>query len=994
MMQFRVFYNVKKLLCCFFSVLFIFLNIQNSYAIFDGVRSNNYDTNRKMCDTGDIKFDPFSENKDLHWDLSNEVCISFVSGLGAAMLIANQTAALIGCSPQNLKGGAKLAQEKTAEKPFLANVIVNPTTLQSTTYKSYRCTSRIAEYTSWQVECLASSGTGSLSCVQAGVAASDVGRCCASVVAYMGIVGSYVAAMGAVHGVSSKTYDIARICGHDWKEWRKDESEMWVKGRGDYRNCINHLFLGDGTPSSCSGVGNQASHFERKISNKFYREFIYGGKEFKDNSEGACNNPWSKKQRKEILGYDDDRQRYYMTGSAEAPVFACQRFLSNEVTKETQKAFDCCKRRSQNLMCIETRPGLPDKLGETSGGSLGEYEYQFCELGQKCKVVDVFFDIYESTVKTDYLCAKTQSVCPYNHNLGGGTEIEKYSTKENAPITVQNFCQFMNHCSKRPIMPFVRNSTLEGKFISASCKNMKGDSQNSYSYNLNITSTRLDGFTAPIAQCFKETMENVFLNKAGYSECLESDEFPDKNGNCTTGYKFKKGEVLESDSFFINIQKSLQSVIRIALIIAVVVIGYSIFMAVPKAEITKKKLVTFILKIGIVIYFATGSGWQDHFINNIFSISTTLSDMTFNPDYDVPKDKLDGCQFPKFNYKDTNPDTRHLNPKYALENQYLKIWDTLDCKITRALGYGADVSVPNLIIMMLAGFFVGGLGVIFFLATFFFAFMLLSIAVRALHIFLISTTAIILLIYISPITITAMLFEKTKNIFTNWWKQLLGFILQPMILFLYIGILINLLDATVIGDVTFKGDGISAPKQVICEGEAKDTSLYCIFNFANLDSFPGLEIIGIGVPLLTDMNKAKLQSIIKAAFIVFVYMQFMDKISEFAKKLVGGGDLSSDWGVSGAASKAASITQGAVERGRRGLAKGAKTLADRARGKLPEGRKKVSKVKDEAKTDVASGANSSGKDTAGSEGKNSSEKGKEGKEGSEGAKDKKPEESS
>lgn len=981
MTQFKVFRNItKKLLHCFFVLLFVFLNIKNSNAIYEGVRSNNYDEARKMCDTGDIKFDPFSENKDLQWDLSNEVCASFVASAGATILASQLLAYFVACVPKNNQGVLfKLPHEEAAKKIALPSPMIDLKTIAVTALIGEMCASRLQEYATYQAasaSCAppyATTPTCADSVVgiipNVGVALTDSILCCGSQAAYLGVLATGLGVMGGLHGVSNKTYNIARVCGHDWKEWRKDESGMWVKGRGDYRNCVSHLFLGDGTASSCSGVGNEASHFERKITNKFYREFIYGGKEFNDNGEGACDNPWPKAKRIEILGYDGDKQRYYMTGSAEAPVFACQRFLSNEVTKETQKAFECCKKRSQNIMCIETKSGLPEKLGQTSGGTLGDYEHKFCELGQKCKVVDVFFDIYESAVQTDYLCAKTQSVCPYNHNLGGGTEIKKYSTKENAPIIVENFCQFMNHCSKRPIMPFVHNSTLNGHFISSSCRNLKGDSQNSYSYNLNITSTKLDGFTAPIAQCFKETIENVFLNKAGHSECLDSSESPDKNGNCVTGYKFQKGKTLETDSFFVTIQKSLQSAIRMALIFSVVIIGYSIFMAVPKEQITKKKLTTFILKIGIVIYFATGSGWQDNFINNIFSISTTLSDMTFNPDYDAPKDKLDGCQFPKFNYEDNNPDTRHLNPKYAPQNQYLKIWDTLDCKITRALGYGADVSVPNLIVMMVAGFFVGGLGVMFFLATFFFAFMILSIAVRALHIFLISTTAIILLIYISPITITAMLFEKTKNIFTNWWKQLLGFILQPMILFLYIGILINLLDVTVSGDVKFKGDGISAPKQIICEEETKDTSLYCIFNVANLDSFPGLEIIGIGTPLLTNMNKSRLLSIIKAAFIVFVYMQFMDKISEFAKKLVGGGDLSSDWGVSGVASKAASVTQGAVERGRRGLAKGVGSIVDRAQSRVSDGPRKVEKIKERATSDIASGLkNNKGKDIAGSEG--------------------------
>ncbi len=64
----------------------------------------------------------------------------------------------------------------------------------------------------------------------------------------------------------------------------------------------------------------------------------------------------------------------------------------------------------------------------------------------------------------------------------------------------------------------------------------------------------------------------------------------------------------------------------------------------------------------------------------------------------------------------------------------------------------------------------------------------------ALHIFIISSISIISLIYISPITITCVLFKKTKNIFDKWWKYLLSFALQPVILFAYLGVLIFAFD--------------------------------------------------------------------------------------------------------------------------------------------------------------------------------------------------------
>ena len=71
--------------------------------------------------------------------------------------------------------------------------------------------------------------------------------------------------------------------------------------------------------------------------------------------------------------------------------------------------------------------------------------------------------------------------------------------------------------------------------------------------------------------------------------------------------------------------------------------------------------------------------------------------------------------------------------------------------------------------------------------------------IRALHIFLVSTIAIAILILISPLTITAILFQKTKNIFDGWLKQLLGFIIQPVILFAYLAIFVAVMDYSIYG---------------------------------------------------------------------------------------------------------------------------------------------------------------------------------------------------
>jgi type IV secretory pathway VirB6-like protein len=191
------------------------------------------------------------------------------------------------------------------------------------------------------------------------------------------------------------------------------------------------------------------------------------------------------------------------------------------------------------------------------------------------------------------------------------------------------------------------------------------------------------------------------------------------------------------------------------------------------------------------------------------------------------------------------------------------------------------------------------------------------------------------------------MFEKTKGIFEGWWKQLLGFTLQPMILFVYIGIMVTLFDKMVIGDdVTFSPSTVNisgvnvvdtygriAPKRINCTGTANDTSIYCIFRVADIHTYTGFEVLGIGIPILTSMNEAKLQTIIKVGLIMFIFTKFMDKISEFAASLVGGKEISSSGvGMAAMAKKAQSALRGIQQRGMGLIRKHGAGMAKRAGG--------------------------------------------------------------
>ncbi len=922
--------SLRLLLCCVFLLSAVFLPNQ-AHAIYEGVRDESYDSSRHMCVGDDYaakNFDPFMFNgKTSNWEMTNTACVSLGAGLFAAVAATKLFAWKFGCLATNPEGLMKMTNEQFVEAGLPITAYPTPFEPAAQTQSLALCAARTSEYITY--------AGGGPTAAPAALALSDMGRCCSSVALYTASVAAFISAERIIWDKARITYENARLCGHDWNQWVEEDGNH-IKKPGPYQICLKQAFAGNNTiDASCAdtlGTSDLQNAGKIDLTNRFYREFIYGGKEFSNDGDNACENPWgsNKSLRKKYLGYDDDEQRYYMTGSGgSASVFACHRFLAGGINDDTQKAYDCCKRRSQTSVCIQNKTGI--------GGTLGDYKTRFCEIGSFCDVADTKFEVYPSIENSSYACVRTYSLCPYNHLLGGGTEKQEISSDISKGAMVTNYCQYMNHCTKLPILPYVYSSNLSGAYISSACRDLKGDSQNKYGYTDQLVPINTRNFSAPMAQCFKETMENVFLNKAGGTKCEDPKETPDSNGICVSGYIYKKGDALVGSSFFIKIQERLKFAIKIGLVISITVFGYTILMGVPKVDtFNKKALLGYIVKVALVMYFAIGTGWQSGFMSGVLGFSGFMSELVFKPDMSVDPNRLDGCQFPRFNYADSNEATRYDNPAYPKGMEYLRIWDTLDCKVARAIGYGPEVSVPNLIFMILGGFLDFGGGIVFVVASFFLAFVMIMITVRSLHIFLMSTTAVILLLYVSPITITCVMFNRTKSIFGAWWKQILGLSLQPMILFAYLGFFIALFDHTIVGDVRFSGDGKQAPKKIICDNDSvadvlivdplskgkinesgNSTSIYCIFRVATLDTFHGLEVLGIGLPVLASMTKEKLATITKAALLMFIFLKFLDQISKFAAELVGGAQLSSD--IAGAGKMASRVMKGLQEIQKRGM---------------------------------------------------------------------------
>lgn len=183
---------------------------------------------------------------------------------------------------------------------------------------------------------------------------------------------------GAImYGVANSVYDQLSLCGDDWltygnKELQnilnttyKDDNTHNItfneikdnfptKGAffGSYKYTLNDCFQKKNA-DSCKklfkgiNINNQNIIDElSSTSNKPYREYLYGGKEY---AYTGCKDP---RTERKYYGNttDTDSQLYYFRGNDPAN-FACDRFLVSSET-EYVRAYECCLEASQALICI------------------------------------------------------------------------------------------------------------------------------------------------------------------------------------------------------------------------------------------------------------------------------------------------------------------------------------------------------------------------------------------------------------------------------------------------------------------------------------------------------------------------------------------------------------------------------------------------------------------------------------------------------------------
>lgn len=294
-----------------------------------------------------------------------------------------------------------------------------------------------------------------------------------------------------------------------------------------------------------------------------------------------------------------------------------------------------------------------------------------------------------------------------------------------------------------------------------------------------------NSITAPIMQCIKESV-NIALT----GDMTQGSDDP----KCKTG------------GLLYNLQKKLRQVVLTILTLSV---AFFALKAMMTGSVEKKDFFIFILKISLVAYFTMPSvnNGADYWYRQIEKLRDGIMSIVTNA---VGNQTI--CKFYSSEYQ-------HNVGGRMIDFAYLQLWDQIDCRFLAYLG-GNGVLVGRGItnsktpgkddigwqIATYLQNLILGLDIFLALLLMFFTAMFIAIAIWVLGVYLICMIALALLMFLSPIFIPMILFQYTKPTFDSWLKEVIAFSVFPIIIFLFIGYALTLIDDMFVGNVKFSAE--------------------------------------------------------------------------------------------------------------------------------------------------------------------------------------------
>jgi hypothetical protein len=267
------------------------------------------------------------------------------------------------------------------------------------------------------------------------------------------------------------------------------------------------------------------------------------------------------------------------------------------------------------------------------------------------------------------------------------------------------------------------------------------------------------------------------------------------------------------------------------------------------------------------------------------------------------------CDFGGEDYTTTNTD---INGNTVTRNmQFMQLWDMVDCKVAKLLGVGMmenSVNTPKLLVMGPISIFTRPLGIPIFIFVVTFLVYICMVVVRVVYVYIIATIALSILGFFGPLVIPASLFKYTRKMFDAWFKQMVSYTLQPVILFAFLAFLFGAYDFVLYEDnhIFYQrsdAEVVASPtlvNQIIldAEGECPDKdALGCIIQQTELKEIAEIFGLTLGYPDFNSVGE-ELQfvlGLLKLIVISAIGYVVLGRVTELASRLTdaaGGGAAS------------------------------------------------------------------------------------------------------
>ena len=169
--------------------------------------------------------------------------------------------------------------------------------------------------------------------------------------------------------------------------------------------------------------------------------------------------------------------------------------------------------------------------------------------------------------------------------------------------------------------------------------------------------------------------------------------------------------------------------------------------------------------------------------------------------------------------------------EYPQGKEYLMIFDTMDCKILKYFGMDEPTNkTPKILLFVIFCLLLSFIGSILLAMIVGLIFMIINLIIQTIFIFTSSFFVIGILIFVSPIILPLVLFNRTKKIFNNWLNKIIYRVLIVAISLASIVLYIHIIDIITLQGITFENHNNYGRMPTMNTGKYSDLNYFSVIN--------------------------------------------------------------------------------------------------------------------------------------------------------------------